>query len=582
MIALGLVHLLKCIGIMVLPLDSIAEEMKRDFPKCGVRVLVLCEATRKEVCQLLRSFKLGKDGPVMVLTSPESLLHKDVLEALAPLPGTFSDDAMDAFSKTGKSWSELPRSPVGVVIYDEAHSVCAWGHDFRVDYQRLLEVAAALRSWRTCALLLVALTATATPAEREYAMASLGFRTGNKLFSLVKSTRRLNITYQFRLDLSSSVARGELKHLVLSYVTAGEPVLVFVGTRSEADTVAESLDDHLFEQSELRGSALPYRGGLQSGYLNWLRADFAKACAGDRDIALRVLVCTERFGMGVNIKGLRRVIICNTPTSPTQLVQRALRAGRGGEESTVHVFVTWKGRRMHKSHALALCTRGQEEQNESLAKAGVAAVHAADRVYSIAAAQMCRHASIDTAFGAAGADPCGDHCDVCCDAVTAVARAEPALGGVVDNTIKTALEDCTLYGKPDTSVCRNVAMQCGTRVSQETVRRRVHTLILEGAVDDAPPPAGGGEWILKRGGRWEAWVERIAQVERAAAVAAKAVAVAAAAEAAAMVAAAAVEAEERRVRAAHEAAEELERARAQAPTRTGRKRWRPRQYDDGL
>ena len=65
LIVVAVVHLLKCIGVLVEPLSSIIDELVVDLPKRGVRAVHLTSKTVDVVCTLLRSFKVGKDKPVI-------------------------------------------------------------------------------------------------------------------------------------------------------------------------------------------------------------------------------------------------------------------------------------------------------------------------------------------------------------------------------------------------------------------------------------------------------------------------------------------------------------------------------------
>ena len=209
--------MLKCVGICVVPLNSIIWSFLPYFKNRGIRALHLTASSRAEVCALLRGQQgsRSEDEPVLILTHPEELLHPTVLAALRPPPEAVDEAAILRLLLAG---SPAPKSPVGIFVVDEAHIVAMWGHTFRPLYARIGEAVEALRVWPGAALRLVALTATASPEERMLVLRLLGFGLHKPVHLLLYSTRRTNTTFRFSAT-SARPARSVRAADVIAHAT---------------------------------------------------------------------------------------------------------------------------------------------------------------------------------------------------------------------------------------------------------------------------------------------------------------------------------------------------------------------------
>ena len=193
---------------------------------------------------------------------------------------------------------------VSFIVVDEAHCISQWGYDFRPDYLRIGELRERIDAP------VVAVTATATPSVAQDIMERLGFK--EKL--LLKSGFE-------RPNLSYIVRQVEDKYSQILNVCNGVPGTGIVYARNRRK--CEDLSEFLRAQGV---SASFYHAGL-GGQAR------AERQAAWKSGAVRVMVCTNAFGMGIDKPDVRFVVHYDLPESPEAYFQEAGRAGRDGKRS---------------------------------------------------------------------------------------------------------------------------------------------------------------------------------------------------------------------------------------------------------
>lgn len=193
---------------------------------------------------------------------------------------------------------------ISFVVVDEAHCISQWGYDFRPDYLRIGELRERIDAP------VIALTATATPPVAQDIMERLGFR--EKL--LLKSGFE-------RPNLSYIVRHVEDKCSQILNICNGVPGTGIVYARNRRK--CEELSEFLKAQGV---SASFYHAGL-GGQAR------AERQAAWKSGAVRVMVCTNAFGMGIDKPDVRFVVHYDLPESPEAYFQEAGRAGRDGKRS---------------------------------------------------------------------------------------------------------------------------------------------------------------------------------------------------------------------------------------------------------
>ena len=263
-----------------------------------------------------------------LVISPLIALMKDQVDALQAngVEATFlnsSLDSEDARSRFRGLWrnqyrllyvaperlfqasflASLTEWGVDRVAIDEAHCISEWGHDFRPEYRRLLE----LRE-RFPLIPFMALTATATERVRKDIVTQL--RLKNPFIS-IGSFNRANLSYRV---IPKSRPADQVRRLVATH--RGGAGIVYCASRRAAESVAESLRD-----ADI--AARPYHAGLSDVD----RSKNQEAFVRDR---LQVICATVAFGMGIDKPNVRFVIHHDLPKNVEGYYQETGRAGRDG------------------------------------------------------------------------------------------------------------------------------------------------------------------------------------------------------------------------------------------------------------
>ena len=204
----------------------------------------------------------------------------------------------------------LGQLKVPLFVVDEAHCISAWGHDFRPAYLALGQVVKRLGSPT-----LLALTATATPAVRDDILHQLGIP---QVKPIVRGFDRPGLRYE--------VFRAEHDSDKLSYLkkifreSPNEPAIIYTATIKNALLVQHALRETCENPVGL------YHSRLQKNE----RIAMHELFMND---AVRIVVATNAFGLGIDKPNIRYVIHYDLPGSLEAYVQEAGRAGRDGNPS---------------------------------------------------------------------------------------------------------------------------------------------------------------------------------------------------------------------------------------------------------
>ena len=209
--------------------------------------------------------------------------------------------------------SELAQAcSIDFVVIDEAHHVGTSKAGFRPSYTRL---GNALHRLGTPQVL--ALTATADDAITE------DIRTAFGLDDLVfDNTERSNLVV---VDQRNSKKR---ERYLASLVARGEKTLIYVNSRMESVALVRRLRKQEPHIASLIGF---YNAGLS-------RSERARVETLFREGGLQILVATSAFGEGVDIPGVRHVVLYHLPFSEVEFNQMSGRAGRDGAEAQIHLL----------------------------------------------------------------------------------------------------------------------------------------------------------------------------------------------------------------------------------------------------
>ncbi|MEO7361554.1 MAG: RecQ family ATP-dependent DNA helicase, partial [Gemmatimonadaceae bacterium] len=242
-----------------------------------------------------------------------ALLRDHALKFLFCTPERF-DNTMVRPSEV----DEITRTKPNYLVIDEAHCIDRWGRDFRPNYGRLREVRHALGDPPV-----LAFTATAGVKSQQRILQSLGVPDARVV---VTGVNRPNIALT-RLDDVDDEQRYALITELLRTMPAGR-AMVFVPTVRIGTKLQNGLRD--------LGVFVPFFHSKLG-------------TANDRDILLgrftgrlnpaaNVVICTNAFGMGLDLPNVRLVIHWQHPASVEDYLQEFGRAGRDGSSSIAMLF----------------------------------------------------------------------------------------------------------------------------------------------------------------------------------------------------------------------------------------------------
>jgi ATP-dependent DNA helicase RecQ len=207
----------------------------------------------------------------------------------------------------------LPALPINFIAIDEAHCISQWGYDFRPPYLRI----AALREHLPDTPV-IALTASATPEVQQDICDKLQFKPGYDIFRQSFSRPALSYSVFETADKQNKLLE------ILNNVRGS--AIVYCKTRKQTQTIAAWL--------EARGLAADfYHAGLPNDSRNQKQEAWV-------DNRIRVMACTNAFGMGIDKPDVRVVVHYQAPESIEYYYQEAGRAGRDGKRAYAVLLYT--------------------------------------------------------------------------------------------------------------------------------------------------------------------------------------------------------------------------------------------------
>jgi len=271
-----------CIGklcIVVSPLIALMKDQVENLQKKGIRAGMIASTMQQLEVEILLDRAINKELQFLYV-SPERL-------------------ATERFKEF------LYSCEIGLIAVDEAHCISQWGYDFRPSYLEIAEI----RKIKT-GVNIIALTATATPEVCDDIEIRLLFKNGKRF---KKSFSRSNLAYIVRKTENKN---GQAFNILNKIPGCS---VVYVRNRKRTREFSEWLNKHGIVASY-------YHGGLD-GNTRSLRQQM---WIEDK---VRVMVCTNAFGMGIDKPNVRTVIHLEPSDSLEAYFQEAGRAGRDEKKS---------------------------------------------------------------------------------------------------------------------------------------------------------------------------------------------------------------------------------------------------------
>jgi ATP-dependent DNA helicase RecQ len=267
------------ICLVISPLIALMKDQVENLRKRGILSLAIYSGmSRREIAQTLKNAMSGTHK--LLYVSPERI-------------------ETDLFKEF------LPGLNVNLIAVDEAHCISQWGYDFRPSYLKIAVIREELPE-----VPVLALTASATKEVERDICEKLQLN-NFKIFR--QSYERKNLSY--------SAFNAEAKPAKLIDIISKVPGTAIVYCRSRKRTIEIS------QLLQLNGiTAHFYHAGLSSEERNNKQQDWINN-------KVKVMACTNAFGMGIDKPDVRLVIHADTPDCLENYYQEAGRAGRDGKKS---------------------------------------------------------------------------------------------------------------------------------------------------------------------------------------------------------------------------------------------------------
>lgn len=278
--------------LVISPLIALMKDQVENLRKRGITAYAIYSGmTRKEVINVLTI--VSESNCKFLYVSPERL-------------------------ETTLFREYLPGLGISLIAVDEAHCISQWGYDFRPPYLRI----AALRD-ELPGVPVLALTASATRDVQDdicLRLTATGTTPDWKVFR--QSFERPNLAYRV---IPADSVHFTAANVLLRSTGSG---IVYCKSRRRTQEIAELLRSKNI-------AADFYHAGLTQEERNRKQ----EAWINNR---IRIMVCTNAFGMGIDKPDVRIVVHADVPDCLENYYQEAGRAGRDGLPAAAHLLLTPK------------------------------------------------------------------------------------------------------------------------------------------------------------------------------------------------------------------------------------------------
>lgn len=291
--------------VIVSPLLALMRNQISAGERLGIRATTINSTNQNEWEEISKA--LRNDEFDAVLISPERLSNEGFVDSvLMPLANR-----------------------IGLLVVDEAHCISDWGHDFRPDYRRLVNVLQQLPP----NMPVLGTTATANNRVLQDVQDQLGD------IEIQRGTLARESLALQTLTLDDQAAR--LAWLAQHVPNLEGTGIIYVLTKRDADQVTRWLRQHEVE-------ARAYYSGITDDHFddaNALRLHLEDLLLNNE---IKVLVATVALGMGYDKPDLAFVIHFQAPGSVVAYYQQVGRAGRGIDNAIAVLMTGSEDERIHE------------------------------------------------------------------------------------------------------------------------------------------------------------------------------------------------------------------------------------------
>ena len=293
--------------IVISPLQALMKDQVDTLLRRGITAAATLNGSLSmpERKQVLDGIRLGDVG--ILLVSPEQVRNKSFREA-------------------------IKYREIAAWVFDEAHCLSKWGHDFRPDY---IYVSRFMRELHGDPIPpVICLTATAKQDVIDDIASHFRQRLGLAVELHLGTTDRDNLSFAI-VPMREDAKLSQIHRLLADQF--GEPAedksadrlteggaIVYCSTRKHTEEVADYL-------VQMGWPVAAYHAGLPPDIKKERQQDFI---AG----SLKVITATNAFGMGIDKPDVRLVVHADIPGSLENYIQEAGRAGRDQEAARCVLF----------------------------------------------------------------------------------------------------------------------------------------------------------------------------------------------------------------------------------------------------
>lgn len=276
--------------IVISPLQALMKDQVDNFSRLtGTRMAAALSGmlTMPERTEVLEGVRLGDIG--ILLVSPEQLRNT-------------------SFRAT------ICQREIGAWVFDEAHCLSKWGHDFRPDYLYAIRFIREFAEREHVGIPPVqCFTATAKKDVKAEIIDIIQRELGLRLLQFAGGHERTNLHYE--VQAADRYGKNEtILDLLRTRWNGCGSIVIYCATRRNTERLAELLQGQGY-------TAEAFHAGLEPSLKKRIQEGFV---AGTTPI----ICATNAFGMGIDKEDVRLVIHADIPGSLENYLQEAGRAGR--------------------------------------------------------------------------------------------------------------------------------------------------------------------------------------------------------------------------------------------------------------
>ena len=351
--------------VVISPLKSLMEDQVNDLQKLNIKSCVFSGDQSYQEKQTIFNNLVKDDIPYNIIyTNPETL--------------QYNHNFYDILEKINK------KKKLGMIVFDEAHCMSLWGHDFRPSYLKMKYLKNKIKN-----IPFMALTASATTRVEEEIKNILNF--GDDAVYVKESFRRENLNLKIIHSKGKETYQNIEQKIKNDY--RNQSGIIYCHSRKKC----EKLYEYLLEQGIKTEF---YHAGLDFETRKEIQDKWKKN-------EVLIVIATIAFGMGINKKDVRFVIHCNIPSSIENYYQEIGRGGRDGKKTDCILYYNYCDKILQQK----LIETGADKKEKEYYYHKLNKLN--QMVSFIENISDCRHFLLTNYFGEIKNFKCNEFCDNC-------------------------------------------------------------------------------------------------------------------------------------------------------------------------